>query len=73
MTNIYGVPDEVSGYAPREDTHEQCPFCNGRHTQFLGFEFTNIDDKTHMQYFCMDCETDFSIAFEIPYLQRQTC
>jgi len=56
-----------------EDTREKCPYCNGHHTQFLGFEFTNLDEKTHEQYFCYECEEPFDVAFDIPYLQRQTC
>lgn len=65
--NIYGILAEVSGYGPSEDTREKCPYCHGRHTQFIDFEVTNIDDLTHEKHFCWDCQVPFDVAFDIPY------
>lgn len=61
MTNIYGAEPELAGWAPQEDTREKCPYCHGRHTQFIDFELT------HERHFCWDCEVDFSVAYEWVY------
>ena len=60
--NIYGIPDEVRGNAPLEATEPVCPYCQGRHTEFVAFEFTNLDELTHELHFCYECETTFTLA-----------
>ena len=67
MTNIYGVPEEVGGYLPQEEIRAECPFCKGHHTQFIEFEFTNIDDLTHENHFCWDCEIPFAVSYELAF------
>ena len=73
MTNVFGIPNEVNNNAPIEATEPECPYCHGRHTEFIDFEFTNLDDLTHELHFCYECQITFTLAYSIPYLRRQTC
>jgi hypothetical protein len=73
MTNIYGIEPESAGRVTVEASEPVCPYCHGHHTEFIDFEFTDIDDLTHEKHFCYECQIPFDIAYDIPYLRRQTC
>lgn len=71
--NIYGIEPESAGTAPIEASEPECPYCHGHHTEFIDFEFTNLDERTHEKHFCYECETPFDIAYDIPYLRKKPC
>ena len=74
MTNIYGIEPESAGWLEQESTNEMCPYCTGTNTQFIDFEFTNIDDLTHEKHFCWDCQLDFAVSYHpCPYLEEHLC